>query len=549
MTKLILGVVLLACGVARAQEAQPQPARGKLAADAPPLVRLDVRGAAAWRACMLPTNLGSMLASAEGEMLLQPLLAAFDRLWQRLDPAAQQAARARFLAFSGQLSLALWMEDITGTGRPALGVFCVAAEHTSELESLAQDVARWLELFPTRKEHELAGRKFMVTGNDHMACTLPQVIDNRVVVVVADTANDLAAAAQRGLPWAAQESKASATAPPAAPPLRLTVDLAQAVAAANGGGGAWIERLGLLTLRTFTFTIGAQGPHVSADCELAFAPGERGLFAAFFPERAGVPRLGDLVPEGTVGWKVGRFDPMALWRTGLRVAAADDQRTQDEVLAEAKKECNGVDVGAEVLAHLGDEVVVLWRDDAGEQAQVRHVSLCLAMPIVGGDKVATGVREAVSKSLAASGLEVTTHDGVLRTEQAGGWMFPPIHLAVGRGLALVAVGHAGDEQIDSVLARSKPRQPAAPLGAEPPPRKVPAGWNSVGALSLHTLLRYHLEFLFDGVDELVRVIPIEGRHAERWLEPWFPLLEKHDLMRVGTQTGCAEGKWCLRVLW
>ncbi len=546
MRRLIACVVVVACGL-RAQEL-PKPEAAN-AATVSPLVRVDALGPAAWRSQFLPTNLGSLLASAEGGKLLGPLIEQLDALWTRVAADEQGAVRARWLAFGGRVTLALWVDGQRGTWMS--GVLALESNRSAELDAFAADITRAMAALPERAERDLDGQRFTVTHGPGFACSLPKVIDGRLVVLVADRPEPMMAAAQRGLPWLRQDVPA----PTPALPLRITMDLQLLMAVAGDGGDLWVakpgqpslaEALGLASLDQFSITLGADGPHVKAEFDVTFNARERGLFAGFFPERTGVPALGDLVPPQTTGWKVGRFDPLALWRAGLRAAAAEGRQTEEELLAEAKKECGGIDPGADLFAHLGDELLVLWQDDSnGAEPSGRNLSLCLTMPIADDRKVT----EAVRKVLSDSDLEITTAEGVMRATQPNSWLFPAIHLAVGRGVVCLALGEVGDAQIDSVLACAKARKPAPPAGAERFSRRAPAGFNSVGSLGLTTLLRYHLEFLFDGLDELIHIVPIEGRVLSRELEPWWPLLEKHDLMRVSTLTGCAGGRWCLRVLW
>jgi hypothetical protein len=385
-------------------------------ATTPPLVRIDALGPAAWRGRFLPTNLGSLLASAEGEKLLRPLIDEFDALWAKAAGAEQQAARARFLEFGGRVRVGLWADTVVDKRPSMYGVLAIENARPPEAEAIVADLTRWLQILPERTEQEIGEQKFTIARNDDVVCTVPKLMDGRVVALFAERANELAAAGRQGLPWLA--APVPAPAPPVA--LRMSVDLARVLAFDSGPAREpEFTPLGFASLAELVFTLTVDGPHVRADIELGFKAGERGLFAALFPERAGVPALGDLVPEGTTGWKVGRCDALALWRAGMCASAVGRGKSEETVLADAKTECNGVDVGAQILGLLRDEVLVAWRDVSTEVPGGKRLSLCLAMPTT--DEKA--VRAAMAQMVATSDMEVSEADGVWRAMEDAGWLF------------------------------------------------------------------------------------------------------------------------------
>jgi len=507
---------------------------------ATPLVRVDALGPAAWRTCFLPTNLGSLLASADGEKVLRPLIEELDQLWRQVDPEEQAAARARILAFGGHVSIGVWPSPERADPTPAALAVAIGGAAEDELRGLAGDLERWLRLLGKDEAHEIAGQAFRVVRDGDMACTTPKLIDDHLLALVADGLPGLDLAARVALPWLR-----TAAAPPANAPLRITIDLAQGFAHDRGLASQRVfVPLGLASLSQFVVTLGTDGPRVKADFELRFKAGERGLFAGLFPERDGVPALGDLVPKDATGWKVGWLDPAALWRAGLRAAAAERQMTEAEIAQETT--VKGVSIGDDLIAHLGDRVLVVWREEPGDEDDAKRLALSLVMPA----RNEPAVHAALAKLLADTSMQVTDRDGVLRATEAESWLFPALHLVAGHGVVGLALGRRGGEELDAIVARAKDREPAPPPGVDQWRKRAPAGFNSIGSLALDTFLHHQLQWMLEGLGEPgAQFLTLDAKSIAAALQPLLPLVVEHDLARVVTLTGCAEGRWCLRVLW
>lgn len=528
-------LVLLA-GQSLALAAPCAPQTDVAPASAPPLLRVEALGPAAWRARFLPTNLGTMLVSTGGEALWRPIAAGLDAAWSNAAGEGAKAARDRLLSFGGTVRVGIWAA--AGDSRRFHGALVIEDRDASVVAALAVDLAGGMALLPERTERRFGDETWVVAHGSDIACTVPRTTDGRAVVLFAERERDIERAHAHVRAWI--------EAPPVAvsAPLRIAVDLAAALALQGDLKSEPVAApLGVWSLGELVFTLTSEGPHLRGDLELSFRGGERGLFAGFFPERAGVPQLGDLVPDRVTGWKVGRFDPSAIWRAAIRVVAAHEVVTEETVLADARTECNGVDLGTEVFARLGDEVLATWHDEPTEAGS--RVTLTLAMPVRESD----AVRKALSGAIEGSGMETWEDDGVWHAREPRNWLFPALHLAVGRGLVCAAIGDEGGASIDAILARALTREPRSPAAERVRAERTPAGFNGVTRMRLDSLLRHHLEVVTELLGE---VLPVDVPSAESLADDanaWLPLLAEHELLEVEALTGCAKARWNLRVLW
>ncbi|HLQ39104.1 MAG TPA: hypothetical protein VK348_14945 [Planctomycetota bacterium] len=537
---------------AQQQPPQQQPAQQQPAAmPAGPLVHIDVLGPAVWRERFLPTNFGSMLASAEGEKVWGPLVAQLDAVWSKAEGEPFAAARQRLLAFAGSTEVLVWADP---TGRPGRshwsGMLIVAPAGTETLDLLAADTARWFAALRTAEPagvQTIGGEEFEVCRFDGGVATTPVQRDHRIVAFFAD--HDLASAVTSGKAWLAAGHPAR---PKPAPPLRIDIDLAQTarLAGDDKSGRAVYAALGLHALGTLSLTLTAEGPSVLGELALLFGPGERGLFAGLFPVHDGVPSRYGLVPKDSTAWKVGRCDSAAIWRAIVWAIAAGSDKTEEQVIAEAKGECGGVELGKDVLSLLTDEALLLWQPRRTEQGESRDdFAFCIAIPVK--DPVAF---KPVFVKLLREGakLEVEDEHGEVRAAQKQEWFFPPYQFGLGNGIAVFAVGKTGGDLLDAVLHEAAAR-PEPPVTAPPRitqlRRTAPDGWNGAGVIDIDSLLRYQLGIFFDLLDELGHVAPMEGEHAARMMEPLRPLLQKHQLTHVVTLSGSTKDCWRFRMLW
>lgn len=512
-----------------------------LAQDVAPvrLVHAELAGPAAWHQRLRPTNVGSLLASAEGEALWRPWAEQLGQMLPGLLGADGAALPKAWLEYAGSVEVVVLGRPGEGeepnlSGRVTFGVdegSDVAALATSSLRLAAG--ALGLEFGPA-----FEGSDLMVASVDQWLVTLPKVTAGRATVYFGNDKASVRQLIAAELPASASPGNVRA------PLLRLSFDLqaAERLRVASGGTeqGEMVA-LGFGTLRELELSVGAKGPHVQAEVGLTFGEGERGLFAGLFPAREGVPDLFWAVPPEARAWKIGRCDTMAIWHAVLRAIAVDG-KSPEETAAETRTE-TGVDIEKDVLAHLTDEVMVAWHPQRDGEENADDLGLCLAFAL--RDEAA--FKAGFGKLLRSSGdLEVREVDGVLRVDQESEWFIPTFSFAVGKGLALLALGDNAAAHVDAVLGQAG-KEASMPKEFEVHLRDAPAGFNSVGTIGLGVLLRHYLE----GLVALLG-LPGDGPSLELkavMAEEILPLLARQHLDRLLTQTGGTAKAWRFRVLW
>lgn len=522
---IVLATTLL--GATRAQNDDAPPPT--------PLVHAVVRGPAAWRARFLPTNLGSLLASAQGEAMVRPLLAGLDGLWPGADAREQQVSRARLLAFDGTVQLLIW----TIPDRPApraLGAIALHAGQEGDALALASDVASLLRpRGAERAQAEVAGETVTIVHCPTVAYTEPRRIGDGAVVLVAERKTDLDAAAEL---WRGFASDGNPLPAPLAP-VQVTIDLPQVVRLDRDmAERATAAPAGLLALDRLVLTLATDGPRLMGEAALHFAPGERGYFGGVFPEIAGAPTIGDVVPPTAVGWHAGRCDWRQLWRSMIAVAAAEDGQTTADVRAKFKADCGGIDPGDELVARLRDEGLVLWTTG---QSGLGPGAIALVASCSEEKAFRTAFETVLRQD---STWEIDTSPDALHAHLEASWLFPPVHIAVRRGLVALALGHGATALVDQVQAPVNPT-PATRVH----PIRTPPGCSGAGAVELGFFLDRNPEILLEGVDAVAPVWHLDKSQLVRLVADLHPLLVEHTLTRVTTLTGCADACFRFRVLW
>lgn len=532
--------------------ALPLPAQSapetKAATSPPPLLVVDARGPAVWRQQLLPTNLGSMLASAEGEALWQGVLAAIDGHWQRLHGDAETfaAARRRILDYAGQLHLRTWLGD----GEPHAVTVVADADGRTDMAAAVQDLQRLLAnaTGKTWSKAAVAGRELAQLHGDGLGDFVFDVLaDGRVLLAAGDEAAAIAAAVAETL------AAPVATAPRRTDPLlALRLDLAQLVqqADARSESTAVSTAIGLGSLRTLQVTLQPRGPQLQLELALA-CDGDRGLFAGLFPEQPGAPDMLGLAPPDALGSKTSRFDAMALWRTSIAWIAADARKTAAEVEADARQ-ILGLDLAKDVLAHLNGEALLFWdappKPPAGSEGdEVNDAArFGLAVRLSDGEAFATGFTKLLER---AGDLQPHREDGVLLAGQEQQWFIPAVHFAVAGDLAVMAIGSDGEERALAVLARRQHPTPPSELLQQ---RRAaqPDGCNGAGVLGVLPCVEYELQPLFMLLHEMLGDVPkLEPEAVRPLLDQFAPLLQRHKLDQVAVFTGTVHGRFAFRLLW
>lgn len=503
------------------------------------LLHAELAGPAAWQERLRPTNLGTLLASAEGEALWRPWAEQLGQMLPGLLGADGAALPKAWLAYAGTVEVVVLGRPGEGEEPNISGRVTFGVDEASDVAALATSTLRLaagamdLDFGPA-----FEGSDLMVARVDQWLVTLPKVTAGRATVYFG---NDKAGLRQL---VAAELPAAAGPANPRTPLLRVRFDLQAAERLRVASGGTEVGQmvaLGFGTLREFELSVAASGPHVQGELGITFGAGERGLFAGLFPARAGVPALFWAVPPQARAWKVGRCDTMAIWHAVLRAIAVDGA-SEEKTAAEAREE-TGVDIEKDVLAHLTDEVMVAWHPQRDAEQHADDLGLCLAFAL--RDEAA--FQAGFGKLLRSSGeLEVREADGVLRADQEGAWFMPTVAFAVGKGLAILALGDNAVAHVDAVLGQAG-KKASMPKEFEVHLRTAPAGFNSVGTIELGVLLRHYLQ-------GLVALLDLPGDGPSHELEAVMdkeilPLLAKQHLDRLLTLTGGTAEAWRFRVLW
>ncbi len=527
MRTILLGC-LLALPVA-AQDAAPTR-----------LLRAEVAGPAAWHMRLRPTNLGTVLASAEGEALWRPLAEQLGGMLQGILGADGDTVPRGWLQYGGRVRVEVFGRAGEGGGDPLVSARVVfATDADQDVTALATSTLRLCApLVGVQFAPAFEGSDLGVARLGEWVVTMPKAGDGGAAVYFGNDVAGVRRLLATDVPTADPRSSGLP------PLLDVAFDLHAAERLRVASGGAEqreMAALGFGSLRTLGVTVGARGPHVEAEWSLTFGDEERGVFAGVFPATQGVPDLFWAVPEDARAWKVGRLDCMAIWHAVLRAVARENE-TPDEKAAEAKKE-TGVDIEKELLAHLTDEVIFAWNPKRNGEDEADDIGMLLALRL--RDEAA--FKAAFRKLLANSDeIDVRDVDGVLRAGQAKAWFIPAFSFAVGNGVAAVGVGDHCTEIVDAMLARAG-RKVEMPADFDVLARSAPAGWNSVGQVELRILLREYLSTFLDVLE--VPTGAARDGVGETLETGILPMLATHRLDRVLTMTGCTGSAWRFRVLW
>jgi hypothetical protein len=537
-----LGASALTVAVAFAQN-EPPPA----ATTVEPLLRIEVSGPAVFRERLLPTNLGSMVASAEGEAIWKDAVAAIEAGWRQLhgDDPTFLAARRRLLDYSGRVHLWGWCGTEAAQARTDIDAVTaiVDADGKTDLRALARDLRLLLE-HATGKSGQTAvdggNETWRLADGDHQALAVDCRADGRLLFAFGDTPVSIA----KAMAQTAAQLPPTPKKPGQEPLLDCRLDLAQIVRLNARGqqAVAIAAALGCGSLRTLEFTLQPRGPQLQCEFGLACA-GDRGLFAGLFPEQPGTPDLLGLVPATAIGSKTSRCDPGQIWRVLLGALVVGEKKTVAEVEAEIEKEA-GVDVGKDVLPHLNGEVMLVWEAPGDEEGAEPRFSLVARL------KDGKAFTAGFAKLLDKGGLHPVSDNGVLRAGEDSSWFIPAMHFGVTDKYAIVAFGKAGDERVEALLALAKtPRAVDEAIAQQR--RAEPPGCNGAGVLDVGICLRYHVGVLLEMLHEFAgRLAPdVELSARARWLEAATPLLQKHHLDRIVVFTGTEKGRWAFRMLW
>lgn len=552
-----LAPVLLTAALINAQEPAP-------AAPARPLLEIELDGPAQVRTALLPTNLGSRLASQEARELWAPLQRMLATLLAEAGIEGEAAAdlERQVLAYGGRMRLTLDVDDVLAeqrTGRlfdlPLLGALRLRPDGHTDLAALGRAVASIMKSKIVAPPAEVtAGERRLQTLRvaPGLDASLPEMIDGELVVFLG---TDIARAVTQATAVRAAPDTALAGSV-----LAIRADLARAVTLAARRDFAGSERqaqvaerfFGMRALRDAHLLVSAAGPQVMVELNMGFGEGPRGLFDALFPDRPGLPKLIDLLPEGADSWKAGRFDLQSFVATLLDVIGLEMENRKE--MEQSMRDQLGFDLQTDMIAHTGDSYLVLgssWM--SGDEDAHELDGACLAFAL--DDAAAFAPRwKKVCDLLAvfADDLGSSEHRDVSITT----WRWPnqrTMSFAVSRGLLLLGWGDDGLARLQAIIEREAQARPDA---APKPPadvarvlRSAPPGFNGCAVTSAKgPFSKQMTQLLQEAGNELPNWLPLDELLLET-RKHLRPLLDQPGLERVVTLTGYAQGRWRLRLLW
>jgi len=522
-----------------------------------PFMRLDLVGPAAFRRAFAPTNLGKLMASADGEKLWRPLVAPLDKMWAQLDQGSPdfRASRERVLAYAGRVRV-LWLMAPDGEGHERMcGVFALDMDDHTDFAALAGDVARPLQNAiqapPTNRKVE--GREVsLLLDEEEVFLSLPMVIDRQLVAFFGE-GSMLEVAVTQGLAALAND----VAAPQA--PVSFEVDIARLVRATDVLDEAVPAKLfGLESLSSLSVQLRPDQGHVEVEATVAWGEGQRGVFAGLFPDVADLPKIRTRVPPQATPWFVAPVRPDVIFDVIVEAAGLEDDGGVEGVRASIHEEL-GMHIDDELLDHLGGDVMVLgdlWEKDdydAFKEGEDLPLGGCVAFSVKnadafqrGLDKVLLYLKRHVRQS------EVREVNGVKITK-LGSVFVTGLHMAVGKDLFALAIGEESVAQLEALVTTEIPvGEPALPTAALQTRHLAPAGWNALGITDLRALLGGQVGMALEMLDNpMARAMGFDfaAEETQAMMDSLLPLIKRHALGDLVTMAGFEDNRWRLRLVW
>jgi len=322
-----------------------------------------------------------------------------------------------------------------------------------------------------------------------------------------------------------------------------------------------LQDLGVVSLKSASFALGAEDKHVVSELKLTVGDGERGLFGALMLDQAR-PKLLRSVPANSESFSVGAFDAGVLFAVvksiwehmGDNVPITFD-KAMDE-FAEATK----VRLQEELLAHLGTEMMSVGDAEAQIDAAAFD-EMEGSPPILQGSCIGIALRngkafeESLEKILRSRGLHAARKsedytDTKVHRMTVGAML--ELEYAVTDDLLLLALGkdEAARRNLRAVLdARAKPGEGgdvapsvAAHIAA------VPAGWSGISVTQVPQMLEA-TSIVFSmmsamggpGMHELESIVPVmKGLAGE---------MKRFGLQLMISTTHTSERSYAVRMRW
>jgi hypothetical protein len=526
---------------------------------AAPHLLLETVGPEGWRIRLGPTNLGSLLASEQGQQLWQPQVLPLFGYWRQLfgDEADYAAARARLLEYQGRVQLAVWFEggDLPLERQGVISMALVLdGDGRTDLARLAKDLADvQRQAMPGAwSARELGGQQLQVLtqGDDFMTAPFAS---GSSLVVCAGTDDRLATT----FAAAGKLTGAPKPPPPNSPALRLSLDLATIVqmTAKSTDADEWaaLRPLGFDSLGPLQFLIGSAGPQVMAELVQSFTSDERGMFAAFCPTAAAIPTLRRILPS-TGSWRVGHFDLRALYEALLPLIADWSDATREELQAEMQREL-GMDPATDLLAHMTTEVALRFESVTALETAT-DATWTLVWKLADERAFARGFETLLAQSKPLLSREATeTVDGIA-LHRYGNMFGYDLWCAVGNGHCTIAGGRDAEAALRSTLQQCK-ELTAATIAANATAdefrdlqRYLPDGAHGLARAELDAFVALPFDWWWMLLGELTP-LPAEamGEDDEESRATRRELLRSHGLGTLRSATGNTGRQWRWRLFW
>lgn len=528
-----------------------------------PHVRIESVGPDGWRTRFAPTNLGSLLDAQAGRALWEPNLTPLLDMWQHIvgDEAQFSPARDRLLGYGGRMLLAVWLgEGDLGDQ----GVFSVAllleGDGRTDLTALAADLRQLQgEIDGDWVEQDVGGSKLRLLTHGSDTMTAPIVGEHEVLCVMASRERLAATLADARALAASCTGKPPA---PTTPALRIEVALPALVglarthgeAAPGGDGWPTAKALGVECLGPLELTLTTAGPHVQFELAQSFPTGPRGLFAAFFPTAATVPTLQHLLPKDG-SWKIGRFDPSALYAAIESAAAVNDVDLDD--MRKDIRDSMGVDLHDDLLTHMTDEVLLLGCP-VRDVDRLAETGWALAFRLRDRAAFAKSLETALAHAKPALSREATIEDGDAKLHRYGNMFGYDLWFAVGGDMFVMAGGGDAEPRIKGLFHAGTGANPPTQTGEATLPtalaglrRHLPPGLSGIASGDLDSLAVIPAAWWIGLLHEVVPFLDVgeRGEPDDDQPEQMRELLHKHNLDVLRTATGYAERTWRWRVFW
>ncbi len=531
------------------------PAQTTAAAAAPaPHLRIDTVGPDGWRMRLGPTNLGSLLASEQGQGMWRPILAPLLGGWERLagDAAAFGAQRERVLGYSGAVRIGLWFgSGENRTDEIGSAMLVLEPDGRTDMEALVGDVRQLQNTAGAKASTaEIDGLAVEVLRAGRDTMTAAALVDGSVVVVL-EHGEDIARpfVAARALARAATGKPPTPTTPAFSLDANIQAIVANAMGDMREHDRNEMAFLGLASLIRAQLAITTAGPHLQVEVAARFLPDPQGLLAVFCPPTTGVSSLQRAVPAGNGSWRVGRFGFQALFDAVLRIADMRGAAEPIDVRAEMKQKL-GVDLADDLIAHMTDEVLAFGSPlDAIERPE--DFTWAVAVALRDEKAFAKGLDTLLEEAKPSlTRAETTTIHGV-ECHRYGNFLNYAVWFAVGRGTFFVAGGGEAEQRLTDLLAGLQ--QPADAKPAEDAladlRKFLPPGMNAAARGDVGSLFAVPLEWVGMAVGE---ILPF-GRGAQEddpeLRERMRALLTEHQLATLRSATGYADSTWRWRLYW